>query len=476
MTDLDLDMEREAGEYVEPDDADREDVDRDSGDDAHRDERDFPSSKMKRSGVAARAGLKVGANYARYLARRTTGADRQSARQSLHDSNARDLFGQLTKLRGTALKMAQGLSMDPGVLPEEFTEVLSQAQYSVPPMSSALVRRLVTKALGDAPENVYASFTPEAAAAASLGQVHRAVMKDGRTVAVKIQYPNVRESIDSDLRMMRGVAGRFVPPGTLDPYLEEIRERLMEETDYRQEGRNIEYFAAQYASEEIVTPRWISELTTQNVLTMTWVEGRHLKPFLDADPAQDVRNAYGQLLWDFVHRQIASEQLTVHADAHPGNFLFRDDGRLGVLDFGCVKRFPKTFRNDLLRLFQARMVDDDETLRTIYKRLEILRPTQSDEMQAFLVDVLEEFGQLIALPYRDETFDFSDGRLLEGLQQLVPRLTGREAIRHREPVGSRHFVFVNRLLMGLLSLMTKLEARVSTADSRRVLLAPVRTD
>lgn len=436
-------------------------------------ERDFPSSKVKRSSVAARAGLKVGANYARYLARRTTGADKKSARQSLHDSNARDLFGQLTKLRGSALKMAQGLSMDPGVLPEEFTEVLSQAQYSVPPMSAALVRRLVTKALGDPPETVFKSFTPQAVAAASLGQVHRAVMKDGREVAVKIQYPNVRESIDSDLQMMRGIAGRFVPPGTLDPYLEEVRDRLMEETDYRLEGRNIQYFSGQYTSDEIVTPRWIEQLTTQKVLTMTWVEGRHLKEFLAAEPTQEARNAYGQLLWDFVHRQIASEQLTVHADAHPGNFLFRDDGRLGVLDFGCVKRFPREFRDDLLRLFQARMVDDELALRTMYESLEILRPTQSDEMQSFLLDVLDEFGRLIALPYRDDVFDFSDGRLLEGLQKLVPRLTGREAIRHREPVGSRHFVFVNRLLMGLLSIMTKLEARVSTTDSRSVLLAPL---
>ncbi len=119
------------------------------------------------------------------------------------------------------------------------------------------------------------------------------------------------------------------------------------------------------------------------------------------------------------------------------------------------------------------MADEDEALRAIYENLEILRSTQSDEMQSFLLDVLDEFGRLIALPYRHETFDFSDGTLLEGLQKLVPRLTGREAIRHREPVGSRHFVFVNRLLMGLLGIMTKLEARVSTTDSRRVLLAPL---
>ncbi|NNF03238.1 MAG: AarF/ABC1/UbiB kinase family protein, partial [Rhodothermales bacterium] len=274
---------------------------------------DFPSSRLRRGGIAAHAGLKVGANYARYLARRSTGSDRESARQSLHDRNARDLFGQLTKLRGTALKMAQGLSMDPGVLPEEFTEVLSQAQYSVPPMNPALVRRIVSKALGDAPDRVFARFEPDAVAAASLGQVHRAVLHDGRDVAVKIQYPNVRESVDSDLRLMRGIAGRFVPEGTLDPYLEEVRERLMEETDYRLEGRNIEYFAAQYASEEIVTPRWIEEFTTRNVITMTWVEGRHLREYLDTDPGQDRKDAFGQSLWDFVHRQIASEQLTVHA-------------------------------------------------------------------------------------------------------------------------------------------------------------------
>ena len=161
---------------------------------------------------------------------------------------------------------------------------------------------------------------------------------------------------------------------------------------------------------------------------------------------------------------------TVHADAHPGNFLFREDGRLGVLDFGCVKRFPLDFRNNLLRLFRARMANDDEALMQAYHALEILRPSQPKETKDFLLEILEEFGELIAMPYRDAEFDFSDRTLIAGMQRLAPKLTGREAMAHRQPVGSRHFVFVNRLLLGLLSMMHELGARVQTTESRRMLL------
>lgn len=431
-----------------------------------------PGGARDRGLIAAKTGLKVGANYARYLSRRATGTNRGEARAEMHTRNAEDLFSELSKLRGTALKMAQGLSMEPGMLPSQFSEILAKAQYEVPAMGPALVHRLVTQAFGMPPEKAFAEFNTTAMAAASLGQVHRARMHDGRDVVVKVQYPNVRESVDSDLRMVRGLAARFVDAGLIDPYLQEVRDRMMEETDYVNEGRNIETFAARYEGTSIMTPRWVEEKTTERVLTMTHLDGMHLKAFLATEPTAERRNHFGQLLWDTVHAQVASDHLAVHADPHPGNFLFRDDGTLGILDFGCVKVFPRSFRDDLLSLYRARMTGDTVAQNEAYDRLGMLPFDLDEEARVYLSEVLDIFGGIIQSMYEHDTYDFSSGQLLARFQEVLPRFTGRDAFKHRRPIGSHHFVFVNRLLVGLLSMMTQLGATVDTRFARECLGSP----
>jgi len=428
-----------------------------------------PGGARERGLSAAKAGVKFGKNYARYLSRRAVGAPRDAARQEMHSRNAEDLFTELSKLRGTALKMAQGLSMEPGFLPEQFSDILARAQYDVPAMGPALVHRLVTQALGAPPEEVFAEFSTTASAAASLGQVHPARLKDGTRVVVKVQYPNVRESVDSDLRLVRGLAGRFVDKEVIDPYLAEVRERMMEETDYRIEGASIEEFARVFEGSRVVTPRWVESLTTERVLTMTHVEGQHLKEWLAGGPTQEQRNAYGQLLWDVIHEQVVGDSLRVHADAHPGNFLFREDGRLGLLDFGCIKTFPLDFRDGLVDLYNARMAGDSEALLASYAALEMLPQDMDEEGRTYLLGILDTLGGIIESLYRRDEYDFGEGRLLEQFQSIIPQLTGREAFKHRRPVGSHHFVFVNRLLAGMLSILTQLDARIDTRYAKNLL-------
>ncbi len=419
---------------------------------------EFPDTPLKRGAIAAKAGLKVGANYARYAARRAVNGKSESATRELHDRNAKDVFKQLTKLRGTALKMAQGLSMDPGIIPAEFIEVMSQAQYSVPAMNPALVRRLVKQSLGAPVTELFAEFESEAMAAASIGQVHRAVLKDGRVAAVKIQYPNIRETIEADLRMARGLARRVVK-GDIDPFIDEVRSMMMRETDYRQEGESIEFFAGQYSDESLITPRWIPELSSESVLTMTFVEGRHLPEFLQEIPDQEACDHFGQLLFDFSHRQVASGSLKIHADFHPGNFLFQDGGSLGVIDFGCVKTMPAEFMADFLRVFRATLEGDRALLRSLYERLDILNPDGRPELQDRIFAFFLRMGEVIVRPYRTGIFDFGDPAFLEEIRAI-----GLEAMefREREVIGSPHFIFVNRVVFGLLSMLSGLKARVST--------------
>ena len=428
-----------------------------------------PGGARARGTIAAKTGLKMGANYARYLARRATGTDKAEARKTLHTQNAEDLFTDLSKLRGTALKMAQGLSMEPGFLPEQFSQILAKAQYEVPAMGSALVRRLVTSAFGMPPEEAFAFFEPDAMAAASLGQVHRATLHDGRDVVVKVQYPNVRESVDSDLKLVRGLAGRFVDAESIDPFLQEVREKMMEETDYLHEGRNIEIFAERFVDTDIVTPRWVPERTTERVLTMTYVEGKHLKEYLATNPTQEEKNRFGQILWDTVHQQIGADHLSVHADAHPGNFLFRKDGKLGLLDYGCVKVFPRSFRDSLIDLYRARMADDAERQEKALTELDVLSDAVQGDERTYLIGILDLMGAVIESLYREDRYDFGSGALLNEFQSIIPKLTGREAFKYRRPVGSHHFVFVNRLLAGMISMLTQLDAQIDTRYARACL-------
>lgn len=426
----------------------------------------FPSSKLERGKIFAKTGLKVGSNYARYLKDRVTkrGEDGADRKRSLNDQNARDLYREFAKLRGTALKLAQSMSMDTGMLPDEFMDVMAQAQYRVPPMNRALVRKRIRDALGRYPEQLFDRFESEAFAAASIGQVHRATLDDGTPVAVKVQYPNVRDTIDSDLSLARTLFKRIVRVPNLDAYFGEIRTHLLEETDYEQEAEHIAFFADQYAHDQIVTPRPIPERTTQTVLTMTFLEGCHLNPFLETEPDQATRDHFGQLLWDFLHEQVASNHRTLHADAHPGNFLFREDGTLGVVDFGCVKTFPQTFRDDMLRLFRAQMDHDEAAIEPLLYDLDILQRASSEQKRKEMRAFFDRFSELIVRPYRTDRFDFGRSEFHDELRDCF-----RAASELREASGSPHFIFINKVLVGLFNLLSKLKPRVDTAYSMDLL-------
>jgi len=426
---------------------------------------ELPTTKLERGKIFAKTGLKVGGNYARYMVKKGLGKGSAEAKKELNSRNAQEVFREFTKLRGTALKLAQSMSMDSAVLPDEFIEVMTQAQYSVPPMNRALVRKLIRAAFGKYPEQIFQRFGAEAIAAASIGQVHRAQLKDGREVAVKVQYPNVRDTITSDLAMAKTLVRRMVKTRFLDQYFEEISQRLLEETDYLKESEHISFFANQYQHDRIITPRAIPEWTRSNVLTMTFVEGIHLDAFLANQPSQAERDSFGQLLWDFIHEQIAGNYRTIHADVHPGNFLFREDGKLGVVDFGCVKTFPQDFRDNFLLLFRAQIERDTSTMHRLYQEVDILDPNAKDQAQQdALFDFFVRFGQTILEPYRTDRFDFDNPDYKAALNACF-----KEASGFNEVTGSKHFIYINKVMVGLYAVLFKLKPRITTQKSLELL-------
>lgn len=423
---------------------------------------DFPSSKYERGKIFAKTGLKVGKNYASHYLKTLTG--RKSEKADVDKKTAEDIFGQFTNLRGTALKIAQTFSIDQGYLPEEFTEVMTQAQYKVPPINRSLVRSIIRRELGKYPEQIFIEFNSEAFAAASIGQVHKAKLKDGRPVAVKIQYPGVRDTISSDISLAGSIFKRLTSNGTdLDDYIEEIESTLIKETDYREEGNSITRFHERFSSNGIVTPEWIPELSTEKVLTMAFIEGIHLKEFLESNPAQEERNHFGQLLWDFFHKQI-KDRKEIHADTHPGNFIFTPNNKLGVVDYGCVKSFPEEFFINYLKLLPVHLKRDEEEIIRLYKELDVLKTDpENNKSERAIFEFCKNYGYTFALPYMEDEFNFGDEeykRIMAGYTKNAPITNG--------PRGSKHFIFTTRVHLGLYHLLMKLKAVVQTKTSREI--------
>lgn len=426
---------------------------------------DFPSTKFDRGKIFAKTGFKLGTNYAkRYLKKSVGKTESENDTRNFHSENARQVFNEFTKLRGTALKIAQSLSMDQGMLPEEFADVMSEAQYSVPPINKALARSIIKKELGEYPEKLFHSFGSEAIAAASIGQVHQAKLKSGEKVAVKIQYPNVRNTIESDLGLAKTLLKRFVKKGAnLDDYFDEVKKTLLEETDYRQEGRYIEHFHERFSNGKYITPTWHKELSTRKVLTMSFIEGKHLKEFLKEEPSQERRNHFGQLLWNFFHDQVEQRNF-IHADTHPGNFLFMEEGTLGVIDFGCVKKFPESFTKKYMQLLPTHLEQDEEEIRRLYTKLGIIKanpdnPKKEEEFFRFC----KNYGNTFAQPYMTDEFDFGD----PDFKQKINNFAKQPPIMN-EPRGDKNFIYSTKVHLGLYSLLMKLEAKVDTRRSKEI--------
>lgn len=237
------------------------------------------------------------------------------------------------------------MSMDKNMLPRAYSEAFAMSQYSAPPLSYPLVVNTFKQSLGKSPLEIFDTFTHKATNAASIGQVHKATL-NGKKLAVKIQYPGVADSVDSDLRMVKPLASRIMNVSEVEfnHYLEEIRDRLAEETDYELElarSMEISRVCAQKL-DNLYFPEYYPEFSSSRIITMDWLDGMHLKEFLETNPSQQIRDKIGQSLWDFVNFQVHHLRM-VHADPHPGNFLFKSDGLVGIIDFGCIKVILRRF-------------------------------------------------------------------------------------------------------------------------------------
>lgn len=435
-------------------------------------------AKIGRLGVSVSAATMAGG-----LARRLMpgSGDAKSLRASLLRSRqAEKVIDVLGQLKGASMKVGQILSTDPDLVPPEFSDLLSTLQRDAPPMTYTTVRAELEAAWDRRIEDVLATFDPEPVGAASIGQVHRGTLHDGRDVAIKVQYPGVVASLESDLKNLASLmklARAVVDKERLDAYLDEVRTAVLEEADYQLEARNLTSFGARLAERDGVrAPAAVPEWTRANVLVMDFIAGDKLDEALAAMEDGPERQATLER-WVGLYHWMIHEAHVVHADPHPGNFLLHPSGDLVVLDFGCLKELPEAFADGMLDVMDACWQRDQPRAARTYERMGFGKG--GAKVSGFDPDLLREFHRIIMAPFvHDTDFDFGAWKMHEANQRFL--LRHPSFLRLVPPADA---LMTLRVLTGIKGLLTKLGASMNvhqmvleTARKRGRLTGPPRYD
>lgn len=416
----------------------------------------IPISKIRRASKLVGTGAKVGVNYLKYYGSKLVKIE-EDAREQLNKDNAEDIYNSLKQLKGSALKVAQMLSMEKSIMPAAYVEKFSLSQFSVPPLSPPLVIKTFKKYFGKTPNEVFDEFNSESTNAASIGQVHKA-KKDGQELAVKIQYPGVSQSISSDLKLVKPVALRILNISAKDStkYFQEVEDKLMEETNYLLELESSKEISEACKNiPNLLFPKYYSEFSSEMIITMDWMTGKHLSEYTTTPESG---KKIGQALWDFYMYQMHVLK-KVHADPHPGNFLVSEMEELIALDFGCMKIIPEDFHVPYFELIKKDTLANKELFEAKMYELEILKETDTKEEVEFFSQMFHELLSWFAKPFHEETFDFSNEVFFNKIGELGEQYTKNTELRKMDANrGSKHFIYVNRTFFGLYSLMNMLQA------------------
>ncbi|WP_409415683.1 ABC1 kinase family protein [Flavobacterium sp. PS2] len=427
----------------------------------------IPTSKIERASKLVQTGAKIGVNYLKYYGEKIVNPD--VTRDKLNENNAEDIYDGLKSLKGSALKVAQMLSMDKNFLPQAYVEKFSLSQFSVPPLSAPLVLKTFKTNFGKTPYEIFDEFNPNSVNAASIGQVHLAV-KDGKKLAVKIQYPGVANSISSDLALVKPMAIRMfnLQGKDSDKYFKEVEDKLIEETNYLLElQQSQEVVEACKKIDNLVFPNYYPEFSSEKIITMDWMTGIHLSEYTAKKPNQEESNLIGQALWDFYMYQIHILR-KVHADPHPGNFLVNDKNQLVALDFGCMKQIPNDFYVPYFELINKEVITDKELFNQKLFELEILRTDDTKEEIEYFTGMFHDLLSLFTKPFQSDTFDFSDEAFFDNIGKLGERFSKDTNLKKMNGNrGSKHFIYMNRTFFGLYNLMFDLKAKIQVNNYQK---------
>ena len=408
---------------------------------------------LELGGLVARVGISVAGNQTANLLRSAENAARQST--EVWRKSALLVAARLGELKGAAMKAGQMLSLYEGLFPPEFTQILESLQKDAPAVSFDKMEARVRRELG-ASYDLFELIEPVAHASASIGQLHRARLRDGRDVVVKIQYPDIDQVIRSDLKnlkvLLKSLFGLFTKVD-LDPHWEELQARLLEELDYREEARSLERMAALHADwPDLVIPATIPELCTAGILTLTYEPGMGAAEIAAPEIPRALHDKWGRVLFDLMCRNLYQHHY-IHADPNLGNYGFREDGRVVLYDFGCMKEVPEYLHKAYAAIGRALLDDEDGArLGTILADMGIRRTTG----EPIDPEVLGVIFDSVKAPFRGgDDYAFGTDNIFDAIIDLKQKYWSQAMDMEAPP----DIIFMDRTFAGTYGNLSRLKAR-----------------
>ncbi len=424
--------------------------------------KNIPTEKYKRTAITVITTARIGLKHVAHLGRKTLSPTKniKQKNQQHEEEIGKIAISALMQLRGTALKIAQMMSMELDMLPESIRAELGKACNRVTPLNRAHIRKVYLAEFNNGPENVFERFEADAFAAASLGQVHKAVSSDHDLLAVKIQYPGIAASIKSDVQLVRGImksislSTSYLPRWEIiEHVLECVQKQLEKEIDYVQEAENTRWFSENLKLPNIRIPKTYPQFSSKKVLATEYIQGKHLNQWLAEKPDQATRNHYGQLLFNTFCYQL-HELKVLHADPHPGNFLICDDGSIALIDFGCIQCLSSDYSTAVTRLFSR----DRQQIYQAYQGLGIISNQLS--FKKFTNDIfpaIEPVHTWMSAPGIEKIFNFAEfppmpQKKLSSMKESIKAVNGIQQDQ----------VYFDRSYFGLLSILRKMQVKIDT--------------
>lgn len=430
-----------------------------------------PVGRRERFLKLTRMSASVAGNYAKgQIKGLFQDAETRAAEKARTDARSGELIAQtLGELKGAAMKMGQLASVAKDLLPDDLMDSLTVLQRDAPPMDYDVIADQIEAELGSPPELLFQRFDREPFAAASIGQVHRARTDDGREVVVKVQYPGVDESVDSDLAHLKlalRASGLITTrKAALDAFFAELRDRMREETDYTHEAQNVRWFRALHADDpHLIIPEVVGERSSGRILTLTYEPGDHVSTLIDKGYDQDTRNLLGARLTAMMYRQIFAFH-AVHADPNPANFAFRKNGEVVLYDFGCVKVFPQEDAAAYRDLMVAFRDNDLPAMHSGLVRIGLQRPGGDPAKHKDLYDEARSaFGPML---FEDRVFDFGSSNS----HTVFVRALAKGLRRPKDFQPSASILFTDRAQTGNYSNLQLMKSQVNVHRIYREALA-----
>lgn len=429
----------------------------------------IPISKIERGTVVGKTIVKIGAIKSKEMVKRAflSKENKEVAKNNSHEEIAKLIIDSLGQLKGISVKVAQQVALNFSFLPKEYIDEISKSFCSIPQINKALIRKIINYELGLYPNEIFDKFDNTAFGAASLGQVHLAEKK-GMKLAVKVQYPGIEKSMDSDLDILKFCMKRFAKGKNIDPIIQELEDRLKEEVDYLREARNTEYFFNNLKLDNIVIPQINKNLSTKKVLSSTFLEGDSFNTFINKNQTQETKDYYAQLIFDSFFITLYDLK-KIHADPNPGNFIFMDNKKLGLIDFGCVKEIDESFLIEFSYLHKILIEKaSDLEITKQYAKIGMIDVAEEEKMINFYQNVIKPLDSIYIEVFENDTYDFKENNDFSkrGFNLVLEvQKKNKEAVHKMNP----NYIFLDRTLLGYYAMFEKMEAKIDTRLAKKLI-------